>query len=245
MNRFTSLAAAVSLGSLSLLLVAGCSVSSSTDASTARASDELRTDDSLVSGDTSWETTFQVPAMGSSPANELRLRVVLHPAAGAPSSMNAYLATIDGGEGGFPTRYECRTDISFPTGTADVSLSNTTSGASVYQATRNLSAATSFESDTTGPDVQCHPHEYPSFSQNAVLAVDADGSIPLPSGGAISFVNGIGFGGAVDAQNQDANYRLTDVKTRIPSGQYEVWVQIHDAQGVALGVPTLALFRRL
>jgi hypothetical protein len=200
----------------------------------------------LVSGDTTWETTFQVPALGSSPANELRLRVALHPAAGAPaSSMVASLVTIDGGKGGFPTRYDCRTDIAFPTGSADVTLSNTASGASVYQANRSLSAAMAFETSTSGPDVECYPHEYPSFSQNAGLYVDVAASIPLPTGGSISFVNGVGFGGVIGAQNHGGSYQLTDVKTLIPSDQYEVWVQVNDAQGTAVGAPTLALFRRL
>jgi hypothetical protein len=243
MHRFSCLSFAFSL---SLLLVTGCTASSSTETSSPEAtSDELR-DDSMVSGDTSWETTFRLPALGSAPADEQRLHVVLHPSAGAPSSsMRAYLETIDGGEGGFPTRYNCRTDIAFPTGTADVTISNAASGGSVYQATRNLSAALSFESPTTGPDVECHPHQYPSFTQNAALTIDVDGSIPLPNGGHLSFVNGVGFGGALDAQNEGGRYRLTAVRTRIPSSQYEVWVQLHDAQGAAVGSPTLALFRRL
>jgi hypothetical protein len=159
--------------------------------------------------------------------------------------MNAYLETIDGGEGGFPTRYNCRTDISFPTGTADVAVSNAASGASVYAAQRGLIAATSFESPTTGPDVQCHPHQYPSFTQNAVLTADVDGSIPLPNGGQLSFVNGIGFGGEIDAQNQGGSYLLSGLRTRVPSSQYQVWVQPYDAQGAAVGSPMLALFRRL
>jgi hypothetical protein len=158
--------------------------------------------------------------------------------------MVASLVTIDGGEGGFPTRYDCRTDIGFPSGTADVTISNSGTGALVYQARRSLSAATAFETSTTGPDVQCHPHEYPSFSQNAVLSAAVDDTIPLLSG-SISFVNGVSFGGAVDAQNESGSYRAATVKTRIPSSQYQVWVQIHDAQGADVGTPTLALLRRL
>jgi hypothetical protein len=185
------------------------------------------------SGVTHWSTSVALRDYGVPSDLRLRYEATLHlTGGGTATDVHAYLVTIDGGEGGFPTRYMCETDVTLPAGSEDFNVTNADTGQSIQAYGGALNALLTFASDATGP-VECRPHGYPSADQIGGLRTNVR-TIPLPGGGTVELT--LAMGAHLHAVQDDGRWSLTGLDVLNPTnGRYPLGLVFHDANGSVVG----------